>query len=163
MYLNLTLIPGIPSPPTRLLRGAIVCRTYGTHKCIYIFTCNIWSYLLWPPLIVSTLLGLQSRFGDNWRQISLNLSGLSPKRDWSTKRVNSAVIKGDRKYYQVLDEQINAAGVACHSDPKRLRTAPSRTTLSYCFGRKHENRLCLHNRVQTLLIGPPKVVLGTFF
>ena len=35
-----------------------------------------------------TLLGLQSRFGDNWRQITYNLSGLSPKRDWSSKRVN---------------------------------------------------------------------------
>ena len=35
-----------------------------------------------------TLLGLQSRFGDNWWKITCNLSGLSPKRDWSSKGVN---------------------------------------------------------------------------
>ena len=34
-----------------------------------------------------TLLGLQSRFGDNWGQIAWNLSALSPKRDWSSKGV----------------------------------------------------------------------------
>ena len=34
-----------------------------------------------------TLLGLQSRVGDNWGQITRNMSGLSPKRDWSSKRV----------------------------------------------------------------------------
>ena len=46
-----------------LLRGAVVNRTYGTHKnlpAIYftIFTNNIdiWSYYLWPPVI---FLGLQ--------------------------------------------------------------------------------------------------------
>ena len=34
--------------------GAIVNRTYGTHKKLYIlpiFTSNIWSYLLWSPVI----------------------------------------------------------------------------------------------------------------
>ena len=35
-----------------------------------------------------TLLGLQSRFGDNWGQTAWNLTGLSPKRGWSSKRVN---------------------------------------------------------------------------
>ena len=35
-----------------------------------------------------TLLGLQSRFGDNWGQITWNLSALFPKRDWSPKWVN---------------------------------------------------------------------------
>ena len=38
-----------------LLRGTIVSRTYGTHKKPFIFPFfnnNIWSYLLWPPVIV---------------------------------------------------------------------------------------------------------------
>ena len=39
----------------------------------------------WCPL---TLLGPQSRFGDNWGQITWNLSGASQKRDWSSKRVD---------------------------------------------------------------------------
>ena len=45
----------------------------------------------WYAQILSPFnpLGLQSRFGDNWRQITLNLSGLSPKRDWSSKRVKT--------------------------------------------------------------------------
>ena len=34
-----------------------------------------------------TALALQSRFGDNWGQITWNLSCLSPKRDRSSKRV----------------------------------------------------------------------------
>ena len=34
-----------------------------------------------------TLLALQSRFGDNWGRIPWSLSCLSPKRDWSSKRV----------------------------------------------------------------------------
>ena len=34
-----------------------------------------------------TLSGLQSRFGDNWGQVTWNLSGLSPKRDWSSRGV----------------------------------------------------------------------------
>ena len=33
-----------------------------------------------------TLLGLQSRFGDNLGQTSRNLTGVSPKRDWGSKR-----------------------------------------------------------------------------
>ena len=40
-------------------------------------------------LFVLTLLGLQSRFGDNLGQTTWNLRGVSPKRDWSSKRVNS--------------------------------------------------------------------------
>ena len=32
-----------------------------------------------------TPLGLQYRFGGNWGQITWNLSGLSPKRDWSSE------------------------------------------------------------------------------
>ena len=35
----------------------------------------------------STLLGLQSRFGDNLGQSTWNLTGASPKRDWSSKRL----------------------------------------------------------------------------
>ena len=35
-----------------------------------------------------TLLGLQSRFGDDWGQITWNLSALPPKRDWSSKGVD---------------------------------------------------------------------------
>ena len=38
-----------------------------------------------------TLLGLQSRLGDNLGQTTWNLSGVSPKRDWSLARVNTAV------------------------------------------------------------------------
>ena len=38
-----------------------------------------------------TLLGLQSRFGDNWGQITWNLSCMSPKRDWSSKGVKNAL------------------------------------------------------------------------
>ena len=37
-----------------LIRGTIVNRTYGTHKnriCSTIFTNNIWSCQLWPPVI----------------------------------------------------------------------------------------------------------------
>ena len=41
-------------------------------------------------IIMLTLLGLQSRFGDNSGQTTLNLSGVSPKRDWSSKRVNNS-------------------------------------------------------------------------
>ena len=33
------------------------------------------------------MLGLQSRFVYNWGQITWNLSRVSPKRDWSSKRV----------------------------------------------------------------------------
>ena len=36
---------------------------------------------------VFTLLGPQSRFGDNWGHITWNLSALPPKRDWSSKGV----------------------------------------------------------------------------
>ena len=39
---------------------------------------------------IKTLLEPQSRFGDNWGQITWNLSGVSPKRDWSSKRVNTS-------------------------------------------------------------------------
>ena len=35
-----------------------------------------------------TLLGLQSRFENNWGQITRNVTALSPKRDWSSKGVN---------------------------------------------------------------------------
>ena len=42
-----------------------------------------------------TLLGLQSRFGGNWGQITWNLIGLSPKRDWSSKRVNAFRLEVD--------------------------------------------------------------------
>ena len=38
-----------------------------------------------------TLLGPQFRFGDNWGQITWNLTGVSPERDWSSsKRVRVA-------------------------------------------------------------------------
>ena len=37
---------------------------------------------------ILTLLGLQSRFGDNLGQNTWNLTVVSPKRDWSSKRVN---------------------------------------------------------------------------
>ena len=39
------------------------------------------------PLTPLTLLGLHFRFGDNWGQLTWILRGLSPKRDWSPKRV----------------------------------------------------------------------------
>ena len=43
-----------------VLRGGIVNRTYSTHKNLPgtyfpIFTNNIWSYLLWSPVIVQTV------------------------------------------------------------------------------------------------------------
>ena len=41
-------------------------------------------------VLTLTLLGLQSRFGDNWGQITWNLTALSPHRDWSSKGVNSS-------------------------------------------------------------------------
>ena len=40
----------------QVVRGTIVNRTYGTHKNLHtypFFTTSIWSYLLWPPVIVS--------------------------------------------------------------------------------------------------------------
>ena len=52
---------------------------------------NCWT-VLHPVALLLILLGLQSRFGDNWRQITWNLSGLSPKRDCSSKRVNTVRI-----------------------------------------------------------------------
>ena len=46
-----------------------------------------------------TLLGPQSRFGDNGGLITWNLTGLSPKRDWSLKGLTSfricALVFGD--------------------------------------------------------------------
>ena len=48
-------------------------------------TPTIKEHLILPSII--TLLGLQSLFGDNWEQITWNLRGLSPKRDWNSKRV----------------------------------------------------------------------------
>ena len=39
--------------------------------------------------VLKTLLGLQSRYGDNWGQITWNLTGLSPKRDCSPKGVEA--------------------------------------------------------------------------
>ena len=38
-------------------------------------------------LLLLTLSGPQYHFGDNWGQITWNLSGVSPKWDWSSKRV----------------------------------------------------------------------------
>ena len=52
--------PTIPCNPRNelqllIIRGTILNRTYGTHKNLYIyiaiFTNNIWSYLLWSPVI----------------------------------------------------------------------------------------------------------------
>ena len=42
-----------------LLRGTTINRTYyGQNLYIYLslLTCNIWSYLLWPPVIVTAVL-----------------------------------------------------------------------------------------------------------
>ena len=44
----------------------------------------------YPSLL--TLLEPQSRFGDNWGQLTWNLSALSPKRDCSYKRVKVGVL-----------------------------------------------------------------------
>ena len=54
--------------------------------------------LVWSPL-----LGLQSRFGDNWGQNTWNLSVLSPKRDWGSKKgvfsqLSSRTHKYQRKF-----------------------------------------------------------------
>ena len=45
---------------------------------------SVFSFLFGNGL---TLLGLQSRFGGNWGQITWNLTALSPHRDWSSKGV----------------------------------------------------------------------------
>ena len=42
--------------------------------------------------IVQRLLGLQSRFGYYWGKITWNLSGLSPKQDWSSKGLKKSRI-----------------------------------------------------------------------
>ena len=55
MVIKLRMIGGLCLPSVlALLRGTIVNRTYGTQKPIHspIFSTNIWSYLLWPPVIV---------------------------------------------------------------------------------------------------------------
>ena len=44
----------------------------------------------WDAHGLLTLLGLQTRFGDNWGKITWNLSGLSPKRDCSSKGAEGA-------------------------------------------------------------------------
>ena len=49
-------------------------------------------------LLLLTLLGLQSRFGDNWGEITWNLSALSPKRDWSSKKKLSDTEDNDRNH-----------------------------------------------------------------
>ena len=41
--------------------------------------------------LLLTRLELQSHFGDNWGHTTWNLSGLSPKRDWSSERVNKYI------------------------------------------------------------------------
>ena len=48
-----------------------------------------------PTILGLTLLGLQSRFGDNLGQTTWNLTGVSPKRDWSSKRVKKPHIIQD--------------------------------------------------------------------
>ena len=63
---------------TLRLRLQVNVRT--TNNCTY-------SYLVYCGGEL-TFLGLQSRFGDNLRQTTWNLTGVSPKRDWSAKRVN---------------------------------------------------------------------------
>ena len=45
------------------------------------------------------ILGLQSRFGDNWGQNTWNLSGLFPKRDWTSIGVR-------REYLPFLSETL---------------------------------------------------------
>ena len=54
-----------------------------------------------------TPLGLQSRFGDNLGKTTWNLTGMSPKRDWGSKRVNSA----DCRYSVVLLAGAHVPGV----------------------------------------------------
>ena len=53
-----------------------------------------------------TLLELQSHFGDNWGQITWNVSALSPKRDWSSREVKGTVGLGGRttRSEQLLSE-----------------------------------------------------------
>ena len=50
---------------------------------------------IYSTIFALTLLGLQSRFGDNWGQTTWNLTGLSPKRDWGSKRVNYRLFRVD--------------------------------------------------------------------
>ena len=73
-------------PALLSLRGTIVnTRTYGIHKNLPGIYLTIFTNIF---LVLLTLLELQSRFGENWGQITWNLSALSPKRDWSSKGVN---------------------------------------------------------------------------
>ena len=46
--------------------------------------------------MVLTLLELQSRFGDNWGQVTWSVSALSPKQDWSSKGVNHPTLSSRR-------------------------------------------------------------------
>ena len=57
---------------TLLLRGTTLNRTYGTHKnlpgiSVAVFTNNIWSYLLWSPVIVT--------FDRSWTNLVTDVCG----------------------------------------------------------------------------------------
>ena len=57
-------------------------RYRGSVSCYYVVSTRSVSIARRESL---TLLGLQSRFGDNWGQFTWNLTAMSPKRGWSSK------------------------------------------------------------------------------
>ena len=61
---------------------------FSFHSC---FPLLLSFFLFLAPDSLLSLLELQSPFGDNWGQITWNWSALSPKRDWSSKGVNSCL------------------------------------------------------------------------
>ena len=69
------------------VRGVCVPSSTRT-RCVCSFILTVFSIRRHSSRAALTLLGLQSRFGDNWVKNTWNLRGLSPKRDCSSKRVN---------------------------------------------------------------------------
>ena len=76
----------------------------------------------------SPILGPQSHFGDNWGQMAWNLSGVPPKRDWSSNRV-----KRDVKvinlflllYWLLIYWRVVGSTVYSHSRARRATSQPS--------------------------------------
>ena len=65
---------------------------YGDFSLLIIIEQPASSLKIDIATLLLTLSGLQSRFGDNWGQITWNLTGLSPKRGWSSMGINTTVL-----------------------------------------------------------------------
>ena len=72
------------------------------------------------------LLTMQSRFGDNWLQITWNSGGFSPKRDWSSKRVNTSTCacRRDSQYTSKPRQATPHAWCTAAVDPPGGRPPP---------------------------------------